>query len=92
MTSGLAVRQIENVVKKIDGELKANDPRFKNSISIVLKDGTCFFLDRAFAVNYTDNKAEQWVFVFTECHGFYFYKTKELSRCKQFSEIPIESI
>jgi len=92
MISNSAVCQVEDIVRKIDGELKANDPRFKNSISIVLKDGTCFFLDRAFAVHYTDNKAEQWVFVFTECHGFYFYRTKELSRYKQFSEIPIESI
>jgi hypothetical protein len=81
------------VAKQIDNELKSNDPRLRHCVQIEHDDGTRLFFDNAFIMRYYDknhgdwgtcNHPGEWIFVFTEHHGFHVYPIDELFRYRQY--------
>ena len=55
-------------VCELDKKLRADDPRFRNSITVYHEEGTMMHFEWAFAI-----KFERWYVIFTEHHGYHIY-------------------
>ena len=70
------LREAHKWAKEYDSNLRADDPRFRKMVRIVMEDGSSFFFDSAFALERSDDT--DFYYVFTEHYGFHVYAKDEV--------------
>lgn len=79
--------------KEYDAQLRADDPRFNMSVTIIHEDGTVMLLQNAFAVVRKERVGGvNWVYVFTEHHGTFIYDRDEIRFGQQGPNLPVKPV
>jgi len=93
------MKKIHKIAKKIDDNLRADDLRLSHVVHLVHEDGSIFHWDNAFLIEYYDKDHPywggtkypgQWVFVFSEHHGFHVFARNEVENFRQFKRVSVE--
>jgi len=92
------MRRAHDVAADYNVKLKATDPRLNFCVRIIHEEGTIYFFERAFLMQWKDpsvtpdpqNAGErqgEWLLVFTEHHGFHVFAFDDLMCYDQFSRV-----
>ena len=86
----MTYREALELAKDYDSKLRADDKRFRGSVSIVHRDGSIFSIKNAFLMK-RKSKKFSYVFMFSEHFGFMIFEQDDLVVCDQnnpnYSEI-----
>jgi hypothetical protein len=85
----IARMKINKLAKRLDSQLRADDPRLSGAVHLVHMDSTSLFFDRAFALRVrTDENLEDeepvWLIVLTEHHGAHVYRSDDLRTVRTY--------
>lgn len=69
----------------IDGDLRADDPRFNHTVIVSLDDRTIMVLDSAFIEQHGE-----WYFIFTEHHKFFVFAKNDVFSIGQYKRVEYE--
>lgn len=72
-------REAVECAKKINANLAADNDGFSHAVHIMHEEGTVLFYRCAFF-----ERHDEWVFIFTEHHGFHVYNNEDLLRVSEY--------
>ena len=95
------IKRAHEVARKYDEGLRATDPRFNFCVHIIHEEGTIYFFEHAFLMEWKDpevlpnpeNAAKrqgEWLLVFTEHQGFHVFSFDDLYCYDQYSKVHLE--
>ena len=64
-----------NYAREVNRELRANDPRFNHSVSLMMRDGSFFHMCGAFV-----EEKEDWVVLYSEHYGVQVFEREDVYR------------
>ena len=85
------MKKAQAVAERYDKELKATDSRFNFCVRVIHEEGSIFFFESAFLMQWTENAAERqgWLLVFTEHQGVHVFDFDDLHSYDQYSKVPL---
>jgi hypothetical protein len=89
------MQRAHKVAEGYDKALLATDPRFSHVVRVVHEEGTSLFYVNAFLMKWKDPEVVegawgacetpgQWLFIFTEHHGFHVYPLDDLHSYREY--------
>ena len=79
------IRRIRERIKSYDEALKATDPRFNRSVTILHEEGSLMHYECSFVESIDD-----YYVIFTEHHGTHIYNKNDAKVIQHEKRIPIE--
>lgn len=79
----MTCREAYEIAEKLDAELRADNPIFRNSVRIIHEEGTVLNFEWASVVRLS----QDYVGIFTEHHGFHVYHYEDLYDIIQYKRL-----